>query len=187
MAGPAKTIDKSWSLFLDRDGVINTRRFNDYVKSWGEFIFLPDVPQTISQLSKVFGRIFVVTNQQGIGKGIMDREILQTIHDKMQAEVSKAGGRIDAIYYCPDLAEAGTNCRKPEIGMAEQAKSDFPDTDFNKSIMVGDSQSDIQFGKNAHMRTIFVTHSRPVQADVKADYYINSLAELPSLIDEINL
>ncbi len=149
-------VDKSWTLFLDRDGVINERIVDGYVKTVEEFIFNDGVLDTIKKLSEVFGRIVVVTNQQGIGKGLMTEEDLKKVHDYMLSEIEKAGGRIDNIYFAPRLASPTNELRKPNIGMAIQAQKDFPEINFSKSVMIGDSSSDIEFGKNAGMKTIFV-------------------------------
>jgi histidinol-phosphate phosphatase family protein len=149
-------IDKNWTLFLDRDGVINKRPPNDYVKSWAEFEFLPGVLEALKILSKKFRRIIIVTNQQGIGKNIMTTEELHQIHDQLLQEVNNNGGRIDAIYFCPDLATWPNNCRKPSITMAMQAKNDFPEIELTKSIMAGDTLSDLQFGRNVGMKAVFI-------------------------------
>lgn len=149
-------IDNSWTLFLDRDGVINKRPPGNYIKTWEDFEFLPGVLESIKILARKFGRIIIVTNQQGIGKGLMTHEDLQNIHRQIQTAISKNGGRIDAIYYCPDLATDTDNCRKPAVFMAIQAKKDFPEIDFSKSIMAGDTPSDMEFGRNAGMRTVFI-------------------------------
>ena len=84
--GKILNIDKSWSLFLDRDGVINTRLVDDYVKCWEDFEFLPGVLEAIKCFNKLFSTIVVVTNQQGIGKGLMKVETLNNIHKKMMAD-----------------------------------------------------------------------------------------------------
>lgn len=149
-------LDKSWTLFLDRDGVINELRPEDYVKSEEEFLWLPGSKEAIRDLSKILGLIVVVTNQQGIGKGMMTEYDLEKIHWKMQSELEAIGGKIDRVYYCPHLASVQPKCRKPETGMAEEAKSDFPEIDFNKSIMIGDSCSDIDFGSRLGMITVKV-------------------------------
>ena len=149
-------VDKSWTLFLDRDGVINERIVDGYVKTVEEFIFNDGVLDTIKRLSEVFGKIVVVTNQQGIGKGLMTEEDLKKVHNYMLSEIKNAGGRIDNIYFAPGLASPTNELRKPNIGMAHQAQKDFPEIDFSKSVMIGDSPSDIEFGKNAGMKTIFV-------------------------------
>ena len=178
-------MDKNWTLFLDRDGVINRRLLDDYVKSWAEFVFLPGVPEAIASFSERFGRIVVVTNQQGIGKGLMTESDLHSIHHQMVLDIQKAGGRIDKVYFCPHHRQDNCACRKPRIGMAKQAKADFPEIDWRRSIMVGDTPSDIEFGRNAGMRTVFVSahEHAPPHADLQVaslaafkDYIIKTLA-----------
>jgi histidinol-phosphate phosphatase family protein len=139
------------TLFLDRDGVINKHRPSDYVKDWNEFEFIPGILEELSLFSNYFRYIIVVTNQRGVGKGLMTEEKLNEIHRKMIAVVAEHGGRIDKIYYCTALSDTDPN-RKPNTGMALQAKQDFPDIDFSKSVMVGDSESDKIFAQNAGMR-----------------------------------
>jgi histidinol-phosphate phosphatase family protein len=149
-----QVIDNRWTLFLDRDGVINRRKWNDYVKSVNEFFFLPGVLEAMKMFAQHFSRIIIVTNQQGIGKGLYTEESLSEIHEFMCNEIKSNGGRIDAVYFCSYLKEEGHPDRKPEIGMALRAKNDFPEIDFTKSIMAGDTQSDIDFGINAGMKTV---------------------------------
>jgi len=172
------TIDISWTLFLDRDGVINKRIVDDYVKKWDEFEFVEGVIDAVKKFKTVFGTIIVVTNQQGIGKGIMRPEDLELIHKNMIYELTYFGGKIDKVYYSPFLASENHSTRKPAIGMALQAKKDFPQIDFNRSIMVGDSGSDIAFGKNAGMKTVFIgAHN-----NYKADLYCSSLVDFSKLL-----
>ena len=157
-------IDHSWALFIDRDGVINQRRMNDYVKSWDQFIFNDQVLTGLKDFSKIFGPMVMVTNQRGIGRGIMTEEELSVIHQKMMAEIEESGGRIDQIYHCPDLVENDhRGWRKPKIGMAIQAQRDFPMIDVKKSIMIGDAISDMEFGRNAGMFTVFVTEEEEIE------------------------
>jgi histidinol-phosphate phosphatase family protein len=146
---------KNWTLFLDRDGVINRRINNDYVKKVEEFEFLEGVVECLVYCSKIFQRIIVVTNQQGIGKGLMSEDDLNKVHNFMLSEIHKSGGQIDQVYFSPFLESDKSNSRKPAIGMASKAKHDFPEIDFSRSIMVGDSFSDMMFGKNAGMFTVF--------------------------------
>jgi len=150
-------IDKSWTLFLDRDGVINKKIDNDYVKAWEQFEFLPGVIEALKILSAKFGKIIIVTNQQGVGKQLMSEDDLHAIHKKMIIDIEKAGGRIDKIYFAPQLKSENSDYRKPAIGMALQAQKEFTDIDFSKSIMVGDSYHDMQFGKKAGMTTVFIS------------------------------
>lgn len=149
-------IDSNWSLFLDRDGVINKRIIGDYIKRWEEFEFLPGALEAIQQFYELFGKLFIVTNQQGIGKGLMLETDLDHIHEKMMHEIRQHGGNINKIYYSPYKAEENSVFRKPNIGLARKAKIDFPIIEFDKSIIAGDSISDMQFGKNAGMITVFI-------------------------------
>ena len=169
--------DNDWTLFLDRDGVINKRLVDDYVKSVDEFEFLPGVLDAIAVFAKIFRHIFIVTNQQAIGKGLMSDADLVEIHSNMISQIVSNGGRIDKVYYCPDLAASNSPNRKPMIGMALQAKNDFPDVNFAKSIMIGDSKSDMVFGKNAGMTTVFITTDLP-ESPVKVDFTYSSLQEV---------
>lgn len=155
-------IDDRWTLFLDRDGVINEEKENSYVFHYGEFIFYDRVKEALQICASVFGRIVVVTNQRGVGKGLMTAEDLQLIHDKMTAEIVLAGGRIDRIYYCDSLLDDHPH-RKPNPGMAFAAQNDFPEIDFSRAVMVGNNLSDMEFGKNAGMYTVFLTTTHPGQ------------------------
>lgn len=148
-------MEKQSCLFLDRDGVINKHRPDDYVKTWAEFEFLPGALKTLAQLSNYFRYILIVTNQRGVSKGLFSEEMLKSIHERMLAEISKNGGRIDGIYYCTALANDDFY-RKPNPGMAFQAKCDYPGIEFTSSVMIGDSESDIDFGKGLGMKTIRV-------------------------------
>ena len=182
MADFLSQIDSNWSLFLDRDGVINKRPPGDYVKNWQEFEFLPGVTEALKILATKFQRIFIITNQQGIGKNIMSVEELQLINDQLLQEVKKSGGRIDAIYFCPDLATKPNNCRKPYIKMAIQAKNDFPDIDFSKSIMAGDTISDLQFGRNAGMKTVYINTNDFALSASEYDKSFSSLIEFTGVL-----
>ncbi len=180
MTGFPKNINKSWTLFLDRDGVINKRIYGGYVQHWERFEFLPGVPESLAVFSRIFGRIIVVTNQQGIAKGIMNEKQLLSVHRKMFAEVEKAGGKIDAVFHCPDMASKPANCRKPSAFMALKAKERFPEIDFNKSIMVGDAESDMAFGKNVGMFTVFLG-DEPASPEI-VDYITLDLPALATLL-----
>ena len=178
-------IDKGWTLFLDRDGVINLHYPNDYVKKWDEFYFLEGVLDALKNLATVFRRIIVVTNQQGVGKGLMSKVDLEFIHDEMLREVRKYGGRIHAIYAATDLLENDKGkLRKPDTGMAKKAKKDFPEIDFSKSIIVGDSLSDMMFGRNAGMITVFIGDANKLTDEQKSmvDDFCDSLNDFASRV-----
>jgi histidinol-phosphate phosphatase family protein len=155
-------VDDTWALFLDRDGVINERIPDDYVKHISDFHFLPRTLEALELSARLFGPIVVVTNQQGIGKGVMTEEELLGIHQYMLAEVFNRGGRIDGVFYCPDLAQDYTPCRKPNSGMGFEARERFPEIDFAKSVMVGDTPSDMEFGQRLGMKCVRIGHSDPV-------------------------
>ena len=134
-------------------------------------------------LALKFSKIIIITNQQGIGKNVMTIEDLQIIHDNLIREVSEKKGRIDVIYFCPDLATKAVNCRKPNINMAKQAKHDFPDIDFSTSIMAGDTLSDMKFGKNAGMKTIFINTNNSPLAPSESDHSFPDLLEFAKAIN----
>lgn len=147
-------------LFLDRDGVINDEIKDGYVLNPGMFRFSEGVLEAMPLLSQRFERIFVVTNQRCIGRGLLTIDGLQEIHAQMLAAIQQAGGRIDHIYFCPDV-ESNSPCRKPNAGMATQAKNDFPEIDFTRAVMAGNTLSDMQFGRNAGMQTVFIASTLP--------------------------
>jgi D-glycero-alpha-D-manno-heptose 1-phosphate guanylyltransferase len=149
-------VDKSWTLFLDRDGVLNDERLGKYVLNWEEFRFSEGVLQAFNILGQKFGRIIVITNQRGVGKALMTENHLHEIHQEMLQQVAASGAQIDKIYYCTSTNDTCFD-RKPNPGMAVQAFRDFPDIDPEKTIMVGNKPSDMQFGRAAGVYTVFVT------------------------------
>ncbi|WP_142685141.1 D-glycero-alpha-D-manno-heptose-1,7-bisphosphate 7-phosphatase [Chitinophaga polysaccharea] len=148
------------TLFLDRDGVINDEIRDGYVLRPDMFHFSEGVLSAMPILAKRFERIIVITNQRCIGRGLLTTEGLQEIHAQMRQQIERNGGKIDAIYFCPD-ADSSSPCRKPATGMGLQAKQDFPDIDFSTSVMVGNTLSDMQFGKSLGMQTVFIPSTRP--------------------------
>jgi histidinol-phosphate phosphatase family protein len=144
------------TLFLDRDGVINVKLDGQYVKNNQEFEFMEGAEAAISKLSKIFNRILIVTNQQGIAKGIMSDKDLDVLHNYMLFELKKNGGLIDKIYYCPHFACESCNCRKPNTGMIQQAMIDFPEIKVEDSYLIGDSDTDILAGNKMGLITVKV-------------------------------
>jgi len=155
-------ITKHWTLFLDRDGVINEEKAESYVFSPDEFIFYPGVLNALKLFSDKFGKIIVVTNQRGVGKELMTEKDLAMIHQKLLTSARHEGATIDGIYYCSSLDNKDPD-RKPNPGMALQARRDFPGIDFRRSIMVGNNLSDMHFGKSAGMFTVFIKTTHPNQ------------------------
>ena len=174
---------KEWTLFLDRDGVINRRIPGGYVTRWEDFVFLEGVPEAIGRLSEIFGTLIIVSNQQGVGKGLMSDHDLQLIDSTMKDAISRAGGRIDAAYYSPHLESTGHPDRKPGIGMAIKAKADFPHIDFEKCIMIGDSPSDMEFGKKMGMVNVLI--GKEDDGSGMADFRFDSLLSFAKAIEEM--
>jgi D-glycero-D-manno-heptose 1,7-bisphosphate phosphatase len=160
MGNNTKILINKRFLFLDRDGVINVHRKNDYVKAIDEFEFLPGAEMALVALSHLFERIIIVTNQRGVGKGKMSETSLLSVHTYLKTRIESQGGRIDAIYYCTELDDNHPR-RKPNGGMAEQAKTDFPEINFSQSIMVGDTKTDIEFGNKLNMCTVLIKNEPP--------------------------
>lgn len=168
---------RSWCLFVDRDGVINTRIMGGYVRTWDEFHFERGALDALRVFARWAPRIVVVTNQQGIGKGLMSETDLRAVHRRMREEVSAAGGRIDDIRFCPHLDADGCSCRKPAPGMAVDYLADNPDVDGSPSVMVGDTASDVEMGRRLARHAGGGTTVRILDAtDPAADLTFSSLA-----------
>jgi histidinol-phosphate phosphatase family protein len=168
------------ALFLDRDGVINRQIVGDYVRNLSQLELLPGAIDAIARLGKLFRYVIIVTNQQGIGKGLMSTVDVAEIHNCIIQKVQAVGGHIDKIYCCPSLDAADDPNRKPGIGMGLQAKSDFPDIDFSRSLMIGDSASDMLFAERLGMQSIFITNGKPVPRNIK--YVCDSLPNIPEML-----
>jgi len=159
------------AVFLDRDGVINrSPPEHDYVKRWEEFHFLPGVPEAIKKLNRAGFLTIVVSNQRGIARGLFTEEDLEDIHNRMLDELRSSGAHIDAIYHCPHDVDEGCGCRKPEPGMILRAAKDH-DIDLACSFMVGDSTADVEAGRRAGVRTIYVG-----DGSCDADFHAEDLA-----------
>lgn len=171
-------VDKTWTLFLDRDGVINEDKVGSYIFTPEEFVFTHGLPDAFKKFAEKFRYIIVVTNQRGVGRELMTESTLQAIHQKMQAEIKSAGGKIDAIYYCTAVDNTDPR-RKPNPGMIIKAKEQFTDIDLNKSIIVGNNPGDMLLGRNAGIYTVFVktTHPEMQLPHPDIDMIFDSLAD----------
>ena len=178
MKNKLDNIDTTWTLFLDRDGVINHQNMDGYILTWDEFVFYDGVLEAMVIFKNQFQHTFIVTNQRGVGKGHMSVNDLNNIHNQMQRSIEIAGGSIKQVYFCPDV-DSSSPGRKPNAGMALQAQQEFPAIDFAKSIMVGNSMSDMEFGRNIGAITVFLTTTNLTitDADERIDF------SFPSLID----
>lgn len=174
------------ALFLDRDGVLNERIIDGYVLSKDQFVILPGVLEAMKIFAQHFDKIFIVSNQQGIGKGLMTEQALEEIHESFRQEVVQNGGRIDHFYFCPKLKSEHSFYRKPSIGMALQARRDFRDINLKQSIMVGDTQTDMLFGRRAHMTTVLVGPEKEItlQYPHLVDYYYPTLLDFAKTLTQ---
>jgi D-glycero-D-manno-heptose 1,7-bisphosphate phosphatase len=132
------------TVILDRDGVINKKPPRaEYIRNWGEFEWLPGAKEALRMLCHAGFRVILVSNQAGVARGAMSEADLNEIHQRLRAEVTNLGGRLDAIYYCPHDWDAGCECRKPRAGMLFQAQRDFH-LDLSRTFFIGDDERDGQ-------------------------------------------
>jgi D-glycero-D-manno-heptose 1,7-bisphosphate phosphatase len=144
------------TVFLDRDGVLNEKMPEGrYVESWSDFHLLPGVPEALARLNRAGLRVVVVSNQRGVALGRYSAADVDSIHAGLLGLLQAHGAWIDAIYFCPHH-KGVCNCRKPLPGLFQQAVADFPSITPETSAMVGDSLSDIEFGRRLGMLTLFI-------------------------------
>lgn len=181
-----RQINKNWTLFLDRDGVLNHDKDKSYIFSYDEFKFYDGVLDAMRFFTATFARIIIVTNQRGVGRGLMTEATLQDIHSRMKAEIEKAGGKIDAIYYCTADDNMDPN-RKPNPGMFFQAQARFPEILPHQSLIVGNNISDMEFGRNAGIHTVFVKTTQPnlVIPHPAIDWAYNSLPDFAKALRSV--
>ncbi len=171
-----------YTLFLDRDGVLNHEKKDDYIRNVSEFVFYDGVLEALKILNEIAGVIILVTNQRGIGRELMTHDDLHEIHNYMLKEIKTAGGRIDKIYYAHD-SDKDAHDRKPNIGMGLKAKDDFPSINFAKSIMIGNNLSDMKFGKALGMKTVYVETTKPLTEDSEfVDFKTASLVTFAEMV-----
>ncbi len=181
-------------IFLDRDGVINQfPGYGSYVTKIREFHFILGSLQAIRQLTQAGYKLFVISNQAGVGKGIYSLQKLQRIDAYMRRNVEKAGGKIHKSFYCTHRADAGCDCRKPGIGLLKKALKSLHKTiaHAQKAFFVGDSQGDIATGHRAGCKTIFVLCGRDNlrslrQWKVKPDFIVKDLKAAAKIIEYEN-
>jgi len=145
------------AVFLDRDGVLNevlTDRVK-FVNRPEELYLLEGAAEAVAELSRAGHEIFVVTNQGGVGLGFLKEKRLHEIHDRMIEMIKEHGGHIKEVAYCPHKPKAGCECRKPNAGMLIDLARRH-DIDLPGSVMVGDHERDIEAGKKAGCKTVFI-------------------------------
>lgn len=141
-------------VILDRDGVIN-HDSDDYIKTPEEWRALEGSLEAIARLTRAGFEIAVVTNQSGIGRGLLSEATLQQIHARMLAAIEAAGGRVAGIYYCPHRPQEGCGCRKPATGLLVRLKAElgFP---LTHTPLIGDKASDVELARRVGARPILV-------------------------------
>jgi histidinol-phosphate phosphatase family protein len=134
------------AVFLDRDGVLNTYLPGDYVKTPGQLSLIPGVAAAVRRLNEASLPVIVISNQQGVGKGLMTEDDLAGVTNALcEALADESGARIDRCYYCTDLKSTNSHRRKPAPGMLLEAAEDFG-LDLSETVFLGDSPSDIAAG-----------------------------------------
>jgi len=146
-------------VLLDRDGVINRRIVSGYVTCWEKFVFLPSALEALRLLNEKNYRVIVVSNQAGVGKGLMTAAHLDEITRRFVAEVEAQGGRILGVYYCTHRPEDGCECRKPKPGLLRRAQAEHR-FDFGRTYLVGDTESDLLAAHAAGCPAIKVSDTR---------------------------
>lgn len=148
------------AIFIDRDGVINRNASeHDYIKSWDEFHFYTNAISALKRITEKKIPIFVISNQRGIARGLMSGQDLNNIHENMIKKLINNNAIVSGIYYCPHDKKDLCNCRKPAPGMITQAATEN-NIDLANSFMIGDSRDDIEAGKRAGCKTVFVLTGR---------------------------
>ena len=144
------------TVFLDRDGVLNRKApEGQYVSRWDVFHPLPGIYEALQLLNRAGLPVYVVTNQRGVALGLYTMEDVSILHAQLIAAAQEHGARIDGLFCCPH-DKGVCRCRKPGPGMFEQARALDPRIDFSKSVVIGDSLSDIEAGERLGMQTIFI-------------------------------
>jgi D-glycero-D-manno-heptose 1,7-bisphosphate phosphatase len=152
-----------FAVFLDRDGVICENRA-DHIRSWRDFEFVPGAIDAIASLRRAGAKVFVVTNQGAVGRGLMTQGDLANIHAKMKEVLHGSGADVDGIYACTHHPVDACACRKPAIGLLAQAAEEH-DLNLEESFMVGDYVTDIEAGATAGCTTVLVRSGRGAQAE----------------------
>jgi D-glycero-D-manno-heptose 1,7-bisphosphate phosphatase len=174
-------------IFLDRDGVLNRKQpEGDYVTSWARFEWLPGAVEALARLRAAGMTTILVTNQRGVALGRMSQEDLESVHREMQAGLAQRNARLDAIYFCPHHVNE-CDCRKPDIGLFQQAMKDFPEIRPGNSVVIGDSISDIEAGRRLGMRTIFIEGDPEIQKSGASQAAALADAVAASLLEAVNL
>jgi D-glycero-D-manno-heptose 1,7-bisphosphate phosphatase len=175
------------AIFLDRDGVINKYPGDKkYVTSWKKFKFLPRARLAIAKLHQHNFKLFVISNQAGVGKGIYSKKTLNAITKKMLIQIRKLGGNLDGIYYCTHRKEEDCSCRKPKTGLLNAIKEKYP-LNFKNAYFIGDTIPDINTARAVGCKSILVLCGKEKLKNRKnweeqPDFIFNNLYEATNFI-----
>jgi len=181
------------AIFLDRDGVIVENR-STYIRSWQDIEFLPGALAALYMLRSSPLKVFIITNQSAVGRGIISQTRADEINQQLLLDIQKAGGRVDGIYMCPHCPEDYCNCRKPQPGLIIKAAQEHS-IDLGKSIFVGDALTDLEAGMNAGINQLVLVltgrgyqQSRlPGAASLKPFSVFDTLGEaVTTIINKLN-
>ncbi len=145
------------AIFLDRDGVIIENRSN-YVHSWDDVEFIPGALPALAKLKDCSYKIVIITNQAGVGRGILTLQVVNEINRRIRQAIIHANGRVDGIYVCPHKPDDGCNCRKPQPGLILQAAREL-DINLGQSILIGDNLTDVQAGQAARVGQVILVRT----------------------------
>lgn len=154
-------------VLLDRDGTLNERVVDGYVTVPEELVLLPGATRAMARLTGAGCRTVLVTNQRAIARGLLTREGLMAVHDRLSGELAAVGGRLDAIAVCPH-AEGECACRKPRDGLFREVLARAPWADPARSLMIGDMPSDLDPAAGLGFRTTRVGEDHGIEAAVAA-------------------
>ena len=143
-----------FTVFLDRDGTLNYDP--GYLKVAADLKLLTGVGPALARLKGAGAKLVVVTNQSGVGRGIVTLKDLEAIHARLQGLLEQEDAALDAIYFCPHHPDDGCRCRKPNVGMVERAVSELQ-LDLRRSYLIGDHARDIQLAHRVGAKAILIT------------------------------
>jgi len=175
------------AIFLDRDGVINKYPGDKkYITSLKKFRFIPNAKKAIAKLYKKGFRLFIISNQAGVGRKVYSQRTLDAITKKMLEAIEKEGGKIEFVYYCTHRKEENCSCRKPKAGSIDSIKKQYP-INLRKSFFIGDTIRDVKTAKSAGCKSILVFSGREklknsINWEVKPDFVFKDLREAADFI-----
>jgi D-glycero-D-manno-heptose 1,7-bisphosphate phosphatase len=141
----------SRALFMDRDGTVMVDV--GYPRRPDDVELLPDAPLTLARLRELGFKLVVVSNQSGVGRGLVTEAEAASVHERFVEALREGGVELDAAYYCPHAPDEGCSCRKPSPELLHRAAADL-EIELTRSFMVGDRDSDLEAGRRAGCRTI---------------------------------